>query len=336
MKRLVPLFGVGILFILQTIVWSQCPEDPNDRGICDTMYVEPWPDDTLLSAGPPYFVRVPIYATCDIAIDSLDSIGGFTIPLCYTHTDTATYCSLGTQYNNLSLPPWPGWDENSIFRHMLPDSNWMANRASEGDAWSDIILNLDGISHFWLTMIPVQQQRFGQGSKILLATMTFKVGDSTTICIDTCFWPPHNRLAWAVEGSTGNTLTKIPRPGSGEYPDSFKICFNLHKPNDVKEINGSDENRPSAFSLSQNYPNPFNPSTSFRFSLAKSAYVKIEIFNIAGQKVKTLIDEEMNPGVYMVDWDGKDEKGRLVSSGIYFYRMRAGDFSETKKMVLLK
>ncbi len=107
-------------------------------------------------------------------------------------------------------------------------------------------------------------------------------------------------------------------------------------PSDVREIQGSDEVRPSQFSLSQNYPNPFNPFTNFQFTLSKSGQVKIEIFNVVGQKVKTLLDRDMRPGVYVADWDGKDEKGNPVSSGIYFYRMHAGDFSDMKKMVLLK
>jgi flagellar hook assembly protein FlgD len=103
----------------------------------------------------------------------------------------------------------------------------------------------------------------------------------------------------------------------------------------VKEIEG-DHIKPSDFSLSQNYPNPFNPVTNFQFTLPKSSHVKIEIFNIVGQKVATLVDGDMKPGLYTADWNGRDESGRTVSSGIYFYRMQAGDFSDMKKMVLVK
>ena len=106
----------------------------------------------------------------------------------------------------------------------------------------------------------------------------------------------------------------------------------------VRWVEGSteEENKPTSFSVSQNYPNPFNPVTNFRVALPEASHVKIEIFNILGQKIKTLVDEDMRAGVFIVDWDGKDKKGLEVSSGIYFYRITTDDFSDIKKMVLLK
>ena len=101
----------------------------------------------------------------------------------------------------------------------------------------------------------------------------------------------------------------------------------------VKEI---DQETASSFHLYQNYPNPFNPNTSIEFLLSKSGQVKIEIFNILGQKVKTLVDQYLKAGHKLVDWDGKDNNGNDVSSGIYFYRLQAGDYVDTKRMVLLK
>jgi len=120
-----------------------------------------------------------------------------------------------------------------------------------------------------------------------------------------------------------------------QIEDSTQVVL-IVTTSDVREIESPDEGRPSEFSLSQNYPNPFNPATNFQFSLSKSVHVKIDIFNIVGQKVRTLVDEEMGPGVYVADWDGRDGNGNFVSSGIYFYRMQAGDFSDMKKMLLLK
>jgi len=93
---------------------------------------------------------------------------------------------------------------------------------------------------------------------------------------------------------------------------------------------------PLTFGLSQNYPNPFNTSTTIEFSLASKTRVKVEIFNILGQAVRTLLDEERPANVYSVTWDGVDNGGRSVATGIYFYRMRAGQFCQTKKMLLLK
>ncbi|MFH1699798.1 MAG: T9SS type A sorting domain-containing protein [Candidatus Zixiibacteriota bacterium] len=96
------------------------------------------------------------------------------------------------------------------------------------------------------------------------------------------------------------------------------------------------DNLPYRFELSQNYPNPFNPVTTISYSLPRKSAVSIEIFNILGQKVKTLIDETKPAGDYQITWDGNDSNGAKVSTGIYFYRFQAGDFVETKKMILLK
>lgn len=88
--------------------------------------------------------------------------------------------------------------------------------------------------------------------------------------------------------------------------------------------------------LVQNYPNPFNPTTTIRFSLARNAHVVLTIYDVRGAHVITLLDEARVPGDHRVVWDGRSDAGVRVSSGIYFYRLTAGDFRETKKMVLLK
>lgn len=93
---------------------------------------------------------------------------------------------------------------------------------------------------------------------------------------------------------------------------------------------------PESFDLGQNNPNPFNPSTAIDFALPKSANVRVEIFNILGQKVKTLVDEYLSAGYKKVTWDGTDNTGKTVASGVYLYRMTADDFSATKKMMLMK
>jgi len=114
---------------------------------------------------------------------------------------------------------------------------------------------------------------------------------------------------------------------------------------DVQIIEGLDvtpvsENRnatiPAHFALYQNYPNPFNPNTSIRFDLPVFGKVSIKIFNIKGELVRTLIQEQMNAGSHTVQWDGKDHSGQNLSSGIYFYRLSAISFNATKKLLLIK
>ena len=92
---------------------------------------------------------------------------------------------------------------------------------------------------------------------------------------------------------------------------------------------------PKTISLSQNYPNPFNPETAIRFELPKSCLVTIEVYNTIGQKIKTLIAEQKPAGVHIIKWNGKDEEGRSVSSGVYFYSLETRNFRQVKKMVLL-
>lgn len=93
---------------------------------------------------------------------------------------------------------------------------------------------------------------------------------------------------------------------------------------------------PKEFGLRQNYPNPFNPATIIEYALPKTSEVKIQIYNILGQKMSTLVNEPQEPGYKMIHWDGKDDSGKEVSSGVYFYRIEAGNFVKCKKMILLK
>jgi flagellar hook assembly protein FlgD len=93
---------------------------------------------------------------------------------------------------------------------------------------------------------------------------------------------------------------------------------------------------PDKFSLSQNYPNPFNPVTEISYSLPNDSYVKLAVYNIMGQKVKTLVDGLQNAGRRTMTWDGTDDSGRRVATGVYFYRIQAADFTQSKKMVLMK
>jgi hypothetical protein len=93
---------------------------------------------------------------------------------------------------------------------------------------------------------------------------------------------------------------------------------------------------PDDFSLGQNRPNPFNPETVINYTLGKRSPVNITVYNIAGQKVAVLVDEVKTAGEHTVSWDGRDLSGRRVASGIYLYRMRAGDYKIAKKMIFIK
>jgi flagellar hook assembly protein FlgD len=97
---------------------------------------------------------------------------------------------------------------------------------------------------------------------------------------------------------------------------------------------------PADYQLSQNYPNPFNPATTIRFSIparaAAGTRVQLRIFNMLGALVRTLLDEEMFPGHYAVKWDGQNNRGATVSSGIYIYQLLSGESKQTKRMVFVR
>jgi hypothetical protein len=97
------------------------------------------------------------------------------------------------------------------------------------------------------------------------------------------------------------------------------------------------QTRPEQYALGNNYPNPFNPATTLKYALPEAGFVKLEIYNVVGQMVRTLVAGQQNAGRYVIQWDASDDSGRSLSSGIYFYRLQAGgDFLEVKKMLLLK
>jgi hypothetical protein len=99
----------------------------------------------------------------------------------------------------------------------------------------------------------------------------------------------------------------------------------------VTEVTKPDNGKPSTYVLEQNYPNPFNPSTTIRYAVPVRSHVILTVFNALGQQVADLQDREVDPGYHEVQFDA-----RVLSSGVYFYRLKAGVFSETKRFLLVR
>ncbi len=93
---------------------------------------------------------------------------------------------------------------------------------------------------------------------------------------------------------------------------------------------------PAHHELQQNYPNPFNPSTTIQYNLPSAAFVTVKVYDTRGREIRTLVNESQIAGFKAVLWDGKDDSGRSAGSGVYLYRVKAGDWVERRKMVLLK
>ena len=104
----------------------------------------------------------------------------------------------------------------------------------------------------------------------------------------------------------------------------------------VTSVAASEPVKPEKFALQQNYPNPFNPETSIHFTVPKMSRVTLAIYDILGRKIRTLVSETKAAGSYNVTWNGKNNQGQPLASGLYFYKLQAGEFSATKKMMLLK
>jgi hypothetical protein len=215
---------LAILFFIFTSinpVWAQCPQDTVDRGVCDTLSVELLDFSKQTLAEPFYFVRVPIYVTHDMLTD-LDSLGGLVIPLHFSHTNPAKYCSLSSYWNTNALSG--SALSRSVFRHLVDPST--------GDTIHNRILQLYEENHlfqwlrvvnvristtnpdsnwFKLVLFPTYSPLWWEGERILLATMTFKIEDSMTIRIDTTFWPPNSHLSFWRQDSKGYTpRTNLP------------------------------------------------------------------------------------------------------------------------------
>ena len=150
---------------------------------------------------------------------------------------------------------------------------------------------------------------------------TIEPGDSITV-------------AWAlIVGDSREDLTANALAAQTRYRQSLTLAA------EAVEADPGRSGLPRAFTLAQNYPNPFNPSTTIEYFLpaeAKELQVCLSVFDLRGALVVRLVDEMQSGGHYSVNWNGTDERGRPVPSGVYFYRLQAGDFRAVRKMVVLK
>ena len=118
-------------------------------------------------------------------------------------------------------------------------------------------------------------------------------------------------------------------------PDSSAIVYG-HVDLSVVGVGENEHQLAEKFSLSQNYPNPFNPTTQISFNIAKAGKYELSVFNIIGQKIRTIANTEFNSGLKTVSWNGMNDSGLAVGSGIYFYKLRGNGIELTKKMVLIR
>ncbi len=193
-----------------------------------------------------------------------------------------------------------------------------------------------------------------QGATVFETSLTWVQDWSTwpTNDLDVIVVDPQGRTYYQGATLDGPEFVRITNPVAGTYQihvvgytiwkniDGFRLGVQVTTPSRIFVGEGTDNGTisltPAEFALAPNFPNPFNPATTIRYQLAEAVPVQLQIFNIRGQLVRTLVNRVQSPGFYSVQWDGRDDSGNPVASGKYIYRLQAGDFIQTRQMTLLK
>ena len=175
-------------------------------------------------------------------------------------------------------------------------------------------------------------------SQSVTGTGSYTWGSTSEMIADVQLWvdDPDTNFGWIVMGNEGANQT-AKRFDSKEHPTegSRPLLTVTYTPTSVENSEGLLEQ----FTLAQNYPNPFNPSTVINYTIPQSlnsSQVKLEIFNLLGQKVITFVDARQVAGEHSIQWDGTNEAGNLVTSGVYLYRLKAESFVEMRKMMFIR
>ena len=152
--------------------------------------------------------------------------------------------------------------------------------------------------------------------------VVLNTSDNLTISYDIVIEAGEN-MNWVLTSESGKEYTLV---GTGEITISMEETFTLERKAII----------PIAYTLHQNYPNPFNPITSIRYDLPEQAQVTLTVYDLMGREVTQLVNTTQEAGFRSVQWNATDMHGKPVSAGVYLYQIRAGEFVQTKKMVLLK
>ena len=256
-------------------------------------------------------------------IDSSSNIEGFFVGM-YMDWDVQPY--FGTAINNAAVDTaldvgymWSTINNTHCGVHVLTEP---------GVASFDLINNQDGSYQFtraeyWQSLSGGIADFSGENQdwSYVISTGPFDIpaGDSIVV-------------AFAVLGGTDlNDLLKNVNAAREIYGSPVGVGDGLAEGGNLL---------PRTYGLSQNYPNPFNPSTTIRYEIPESVgegvKVTLEVFDVRGRKVRTLVDTKKEPGRYSLQWNGRGERGEDLASGVYLYRLKAGDFRETRRMLLLK
>ncbi len=172
-------------------------------------------------------------------------------------------------------------------------------------------------------------------SKASVAVAAGNFFDSNTVSAYQEFVVNMTYLTGAIPDSAFITISIIGPTGPDQHLGSVMFVDDLSFSDVPTLVEERKDQRPLDFGLS-NYPNPFNPATTISYTLPQRAPIRLEVFNLLGQPVRTLALGEQAAGRHFIIWDGTDDQRRVLSSGVYFYRLESGDYSAVNKMLLLR
>jgi hypothetical protein len=275
-----------------------------------------------------------------IWLDTRDNPGSYNSALYYSNSKNGGETWSPNEKLSDSFNPHVGWPQQNKmgdYFHMVSDSNgaslaWAATFNNEQDVYYSYITDTTGtipvellsfsasivanvVTLNWSTATELNNHGFEierSSDRINWINIGFREGHGTTS--EPQHYSYSDELSDIVSSKLYYRLKQIDFNGSFEYSDIVEV-----------------EIVPSVFSLLQNYPNPFNPSTKIIYSIPQSSNVVVKVFDVLGNEVTTLVNEQKQTGTYELTWNGEN-----LPSGIYFYQLQAGDFIETKKMVLLR
>ena len=277
--------------------------------------------------------------TQEVSVDAISDPGDIIVP--------GTVYGFNGSYNNATMiTPGKGyWINASALGDIMLSNGSAKIRSSQFSSLSEAnIISFNGSELYFGVLISDEQRlsyslppkppagafdvRFSNGLKAMDNTGTIELMNNAdnplTIHFQIAEKNQKEGQQWLLTAKNGDVY---------KLEDSGEIFINGY-------VNGftltKAETIPTSFSLSQNYPNPFNPVTSIGYTVPEEMHVTISIYNLIGQKIVDLVSEVQQKGHHKVIWDSKDSKSNLVSSGVYFYSIAAGDHTALKKMVLMK
>jgi len=254
--------------------------------------------------------------------------------LTWSQEDSSYYVS--TLFDNQLCPPYPSCIEDYMgFQYCLPIITLLA---PENDAI--ISITPDNISDtLWFEWAASTTDVDGDSLSYLFdvsSEMTFlETMIQSDLGSDSVAWVEYSVLAEAIDSLnvvTGAWIIAVTDGIDSVVASNGPYSLTI----DATSMAIEPELIPEVFALHQNYPNPFNPVTTLRYDLPEDALVNITIYDMMGRVVKTMVNSQQNTGYKSVRWNSTNDKGSPVSAGLYLYTIQAGEFRQTKKMVLLK